>query len=273
MDATAAVAFPAREALGGLERRLGLGRLLAAVIPEPRPPVRVGRFEVRDRIGLGSMGVVYRAHDPELDRPVAIKVTRHACTRGARERVRHEARALARAAHPNVVGVHEIGCHEGELYVVMELVDGETLDAWLSRHRPDCGKLLEVCLQAGQGLAAAHRVGVVHCDFKPENVMVGDDGRVRIADFGIAAVEEGVGPGLRGACTPRYAAPEVLDDRPADARSDQFSYCRTVLELLAGCGLASRLAPMLERGCSSDPADRWPDMDALLDALRGASAR
>jgi serine/threonine protein kinase len=280
MDAFAAMPFPDPERVSGLERRLGLDALLAAVIPQARPPVQVGRFIVEGRIGAGAMGVIHRARDPELDRPVAIKVTRRSCDRATRERVRHEARALARAAHPNVVAVHEIGCHEGELYVVMELVDGETLDAWVRRTTPGCASLLDACVQAGRGLAAAHRAGVVHCDFKPENVMIGRDGRVRVADFGVAIVSDGVndgvdervGPGLRGACTPHFAAPEVLADAPADARSDQYAYCTAVLELMSGCGLLNVLRPLLERGCSRCPEDRWPDMDALLQAMLAAAS-
>jgi serine/threonine protein kinase len=258
--------------VSGLERRLGLDALLAAVLPEPREPSQVGRFSIEGPIGAGSMGIVFRARDPELDREVAIKVTRQGGRHSTRERVLHEARALARVAHPNVVGVYEIGCHDDELYVVMELVEGETLDAWVLGREPGCAELLDVCLQAGRGLAAAHRAGVVHCDFKPENVMVGSDGRVRVADFGVATVEAGAGPGLAGACTPHFAAPEVLDDRPADARSDQFSYCRSVLELTAGCPIGALLRPALERGCAADPAARWPDMDALLDAMRASPA-
>lgn len=255
-----------RERVSGLERRLGLEAVLSAVIEESRGPARIGRFVVQERLGRGTFGVVYRAFDPELGREVAIKIPRTSCQPANRERARHEARALARAAHPNVVAVHEVGCHDGEPYLVMEFIEGETLDIWTRRWRPGCAALLDACMQAGRGLAAAHRAGVVHRDFKPANVMVGRDGRVRVADFGVAAFPENR-KGLEDACTPHFAAPEVLADGPADARSDQYSYCRSVLEVMSGCPMRRVLEPVLNRGCAERAEDRWPDLDAVLAAM------
>ncbi|MCA9694629.1 MAG: serine/threonine protein kinase, partial [Myxococcales bacterium] len=217
------------------------------------------------------MGVVYRAHDPQLDREVAVKLLRPDGPQGedvsrARSRLYREARAMARLAHPNVIHVYDFGAHEGQVFVAMELVDGVNLARWLERQPRsprDPRAILSVFLAAGEGLVAAHDAGLVHRDFKPENVLVGDDGRVRVLDFGLARAPGGeVGEGGRarssdapardaspavddgetlasgsltpeasltrtGALvgTPRYMAREQILGRPADARTDQFSFC------------------------------------------------
>lgn len=163
-------------------------RMKARLFGEEQPPVRVGEYRLQRRIGAGGMGVVYLAHDPALERPVAIKVM-HAELLGAAERIRGEARALARLTHPNVVSVHEIGEHDGQLFVAMEYVAGETLTSWLARHPvrapaawrralprlaavdhggPALRAVLERFVQAARGLQAAHAGGLVHRDFKPK---------------------------------------------------------------------------------------------------------
>jgi serine/threonine protein kinase/tetratricopeptide (TPR) repeat protein len=143
----------------------------------------VGRYVIVDALGAGGMGVVYSAYDPELDRRVALKLVRDTSDP---QRLLHEAQALARVSHPNVIAVHDVGTFEGAVFVAMELVEGRTLGAWRAQTAPGRREILDVFLAAGRGLAAAHHAGIVHRDFKPSNVMVGDDGRVRVLDFGLA---------------------------------------------------------------------------------------
>lgn len=253
----------------------------AALFPEVgSAPVRVGRFELLRRLGQGGMGEVYVAYDDQLDREVALKLLlrERADDPSARERMLREAQVLARLSHPNVVQIHEAGIHDDQVYLVMELVDGVTLRQWLddtpegSAVRPRA-EVLPVMIAAGQGLAAAHAAGLTHRDFKPDNVSVGHDGRVRVLDFGLARPgaeqDEGDGSSLaisaddpttsgsgsgagrsygsgsrRGIAqltkpgrvvgTLAYMSPEQLAARPLDARTDQFSFCVTLYEALYG---------------------------------------
>jgi len=239
----------------------------AALSLAPRPVdelladgATLGRFVVLGRLGAGAMGVVYLAYDRQLDRKVAIKLVRAALLvhPDSRARLLREAQAMARIAHVNVITVYEAGEHEQQIYVVMELIRGVTLRAWLApthtwRERLAC------FLQAGRGLAAAHAAGLVHRDFKPDNVLVSDKGEVKVTDFGLARALDGhddaraatmTGGVLAtlersaplersltaaGAAvgTPAYMSPEQIDGR-ADARSDQFSFCVAVWEALHG---------------------------------------
>jgi serine/threonine protein kinase/tetratricopeptide (TPR) repeat protein len=220
----------------------------------------IGRYEILERLGSGGMGVVFSARDPELDREVAIKLLypTQAPPGRRQQQLRREAQALARLNHPNVVTLLHIGEHRRQLYVVMERVDGQTLDAWLESGSRSLPEILGVLYQAGQGLAASHAAGLVHCDVKPSNIMIspvaaGDSGvgRVRVMDFGLArlAVDDeteaegeallrpsprGSRPGsaLRG--TPAYMAPEQFDDAPAEPATDQFGFCVTAYEALMG---------------------------------------
>lgn len=154
-------------------------------------PVSVGRYVVEDVLGKGGMGIVYRARDPELDRPVAVKLLLgQAAGTGAAERLRREGRAIAKLAHSNVVTVYDVGTHGDSVFVAMELVDGVSLDRWIANRHP-WREVLRVFLQAGEGLRAAHAAGVVHRDFKPANVLFGKDGRVRVTDFGLARFSDG----------------------------------------------------------------------------------
>src|SRR5687768_14810024 len=159
-------------------------------VPAPRrvvaPGTRVGRYQVIDLIGQGGMGEVYRARDVDLDRTVAIKVVRGDLVGRSSEALLHEAQAMAKLSHPNVVSVYEVGTVDGEVYLAMEFVDGQTARDWLRAERRGWRASLGVYLAAGRGLAAAHRAGIIHRDFKPDNVLVGKDGRVRVADFGLA---------------------------------------------------------------------------------------
>jgi eukaryotic-like serine/threonine-protein kinase len=215
---------------------------------EGTPPyTQVGRYLILDRIGSGGMGDVYAARDPELDRRVAIKLLRSPRS-GAR--LLREARALARLAHPNVVAVHDVGIFEERSFVAMELVEGTTLRAWMEERPRPWREVLDVFVPAGRGLSAAHAAGLVHRDFKPENVMIGSDGRVRVLDFGIVGSVPADGPepefdmesadptrltapgGPVG--TPGYMAPEQLCGQEIDARADQFGFCVALWEALYG---------------------------------------
>ncbi len=213
------------------------------------PGTRVGRYELREPIGRGGMGVVFRAHDATLGRDVAVKLI-DVATPDAAARALREARALAALAHPNVVAIHDAGERGGGMYLTMELVAGRSLAAWLAERarRPD--EVLAAIADAARGLAAAHRAGLVHRDVKPSNILVGDDGRTRIADFGLArdaddAPGRPVSPAraVLGVTitdahhvvgTPAYMAPEQLRGAPADARTDQFALAQTAWEALAG---------------------------------------
>ena len=147
-------------------------------------PLRIGRFVLEGPIGAGGMGIVYAARDPHLDRRIALKVVKPDAAAELRDQARllREAQAMARLSHPNVVQIHEVGVWEGRVFIAMELVAGRTLAAWLATSERGWRDVVATYVAAGRGLAA----GIVHRDFKPENVLVGDDGRVRVTDFGLA---------------------------------------------------------------------------------------
>ncbi|HUS28645.1 MAG TPA: serine/threonine-protein kinase [Kofleriaceae bacterium] len=224
----------------------------------------IGRYVVVEKLGEGGMGVVYSAYDPELDRKVAIKLLQArpggSESAGGQAWLLREAQALARLQHPNVVGVHDVGTLPGDrVFVAMELVEGKTLRKWLKAEKRSWRALVPVLVEAGKGLVAAHAAGLVHRDFKPDNVLVGDDGRVRVMDFGLARLRRGAdtGPIPRVSATdllvdakspltdsltmvgsvigtPAYMAPEVYDGTPADAVTDQFAFGVTAFEALFG---------------------------------------
>ncbi len=214
-------------------------------------PVRIGRFVPLRRLGAGGMGVVYVAYDAQLRREVAVKLLRSS-DEDARARLLREAQALAQVTHPNIVTIYEVGESQKRVFIAMELVAGLTLRDALREPRP-WSEIVAIFRQAGQGLWAVHQHGLVHRDFKPENVMVGDDGRVRIVDFGLArrltppdlaapeseaaSVPVGVTSALpsRVSGTPLYMAPEQYDPSvPPDSRSDQFAFCVALFEALYG---------------------------------------
>jgi tetratricopeptide (TPR) repeat protein/predicted Ser/Thr protein kinase len=220
------------------------------------PGAVIGRHVVLQRLGAGGMGVVYVAYDPELDRKVALKLLLPG-SRGDMRRLRllREAQALARLSHPNVVGIHDVGTVGEQVWLAMEFVQGRTLRQWLATPRR-WPEVLEVLRKAGEGLAAAHAAELLHRDFKPDNVMVGDDGRVRVMDFGLARASagssesdgslspEGLPPrhslsdsvtrvgALVG--TPSYMAPEQIAGKELSAAADQFAFCVTLWEALYG---------------------------------------
>lgn len=316
----------------------------------PAAGQRFARYVLLERIGEGGMGVVWAAHDPELDRKVAVKLVQSSrASAGARGRLLREAQAMAKLSHPAVVPVFDVGTVGDQLFIAMELVEGVSLGRALAG--APWRVALAMFVAAGRGLAAAHDAGIAHRDFKPENVLVGRDRRVRVTDFGLArlvtsdevggAETAGVtapwGPMTHAGAvmgTPRYMAPEQQRGEPADARSDQFSFCLALWEvafsspppsqvrprgpsagstwtaqrshrappeaspaplpaallgsadtLAAGTqgdgaaaigparGAPAWLRRILERGLAFDPAQRWPSMTALLDALERTPRR
>ncbi len=260
----------------------------------------IGRFRVLEVLGQGGAGVVCTAHDDVLDRRVAIKVL-DPCLAGRDERHRarllREARTMARLAHPNIVPVFEAGISaEGHVYVVMERIEGGTLRSWLADQPRTWREIARMMRAAGEGLAAAHEAGVVHRDFKLDNVLVGADGRPRVTDFGIArdAVNAGAKLTLAGEVlgTPGYMAPEQLWGDGIDARTDVFGFCVALyrafygrlpfdpydLELddaaraaavrvrPKGTSLPPRLHRVMAAGLAADPAER-PELSAVLAEL------
>ncbi len=217
---------------------------------------KVGRYLVLSTLGTGGMGVVFSAYDPQLDRKVALKLLRAGLqipTKDAQKRLRREAQAIAQLSHPNVVAVYDVGTEDDDLYIAMEFVEGDTLTTWLKKYPRTWREIVDVFLQAGKGLVAAHGTGLLHRDFKPDNVLVGGDGRVRVTDFGLARSmmvdpESGRGPTPVLASTlsssltatgtvlgtPRYMPPEQLTGPDIDARADQFSFCVALYEALYG---------------------------------------
>ncbi|HEY0138718.1 MAG TPA: serine/threonine-protein kinase, partial [Nannocystis sp.] len=176
-----------------------------ALFPGRVHPIQIGRFTVLSLLGRGGMGVVYACYDDLLDRKVAVKVLHGEATGAhASARLLREAQALARLGHPNVVAVHDVGVVGERVYLAMEFVDGQTLGAWVEATRPGWREVLRVILAAGEGLAAAHAKGLIHRDIKPDNIMVGGDGRVRVMDFGLAHGDgeaNGARPALSGGVT------------------------------------------------------------------------
>jgi eukaryotic-like serine/threonine-protein kinase len=221
-----------------------------------RRPKQFGRYELRERLGAGGMGEVFSAWDPDLDREVALKVLRELGHHSevASARLLREAKSMARVDHPNVVVVHEAGVTDGHVYLAMERVDGVTLTQWLREQRSQ-RDILDLFRQAASGLAAAHAAGLIHRDFKPDNVMVSQLGlghwRARVMDFGLAHLErdeleatnDGAGPiagdeplTREGAVmgTPAYMAPEQHEGCRVDARADQWAFAVSLHEALYG---------------------------------------
>jgi len=270
----------------------------------------LGRYLVLERVGAGGMGVVYAAYDPELDRRLAIKLVSTAGEDESRARARahellREGRVLARLTHPNVVTIHDVGRLGDDVFIAMEYVQGRTLDEWIARESPEMHRILEHCVAAGRGLAAAHREGIVHGDFKPANVMVAADGRVVVLDFGLARAVAGDDPSdsllvttAGGAGTPAYMAPEQHEGREPGPAADQFGFCVTLYEALCGhrpfegedrVGLALRVLEgqvrepgdampawlwrVVRRGLAVDPRQRYGSFEDLLGLLDPARRR
>ncbi len=270
------------------------------------PGTRLGRYAIVSLIGYGAVGAVYAAHDAQLGRRVALKLLRpDRVTTEHAPRLLREGQALSRVSHPNVVAVHDAGTIDGVGFLAMELIDGQTLAAWLRTPR-SIEHILEVFQEAGRGLAAAHRAGIVHRDFKLENVLIDREGRVRVTDFGLAR-EDAPGavstlktePGtILG--TPAYMAPEQFRGEIAGIPADIFAFSSALYQALfkrhpfgGKLGLTLRDAVLggearlparawsvpgdvrraVLRGLRRDPAQRFSSVDALLEAIAGAPRR
>ncbi|RKI74501.1 serine/threonine-protein kinase [Corallococcus sp. AB049A] len=284
-----------------------LTRSVKPRIPQVAQGTLLGRYVVLERLGAGGMGVVHAAYDPSLDRRIGLKLLRAppatGGSQGMTERLLREAQAAARTRHPHVVAVHDVGTFGDVVFIAMELVDGGTVRQYLKAAGRSWRDVVRLYVQAGRGLAAAHAAGVVHRDFKPDNVLVDKEGRARVTDFGLARLEStgdgdstALAPGealspkaaplvTSVAGTPGYIAPEVFAGSPADARSDQYAFCVSLYEGLHGHkpsasetgGLANRsnvpraVHALIVRGLSVDPGARHPSMTVLLDALERAA--
>jgi tetratricopeptide (TPR) repeat protein len=257
----------------------------------------LGRYLVLDQLGKGGMGVVLSAYDPELDRRVALKLVRPELCAGdaantARERLQREAQAMASFSHPNVVTVFDVGTVREHLFVAMEYV-ARDLDGWLTEQQRAWADIIAMFIQSAHGLAAAHAAGLVHRDFKPANVLVGDDERPRVSDFGlVAALNQSAAQAGLG--TPAYMAPEQFEGgQIIGAAADQFAFCAALYDALyraqpfAGRSVAevkasvmagqlqrpdegevpSWLWPVIEKGLSRQPDARHASMAELLSAL------
>ncbi|MDP1826503.1 MAG: serine/threonine-protein kinase [Archangium sp.] len=241
------------------------------------PGAPIGRYLVLERLGQGGMGVLYTAHDPQLQRVVAIKVLRSRADKdvsqtAGQQRLLREAQAMAQLAHPNVVPVYDSGPFGEGVFIAMELVRGSTLDLWVKAKQRPWPEVLALFVQAGRGLEAAHAAGLVHRDFKPANVLVGEDGRPRVTDFGLARATRSItlpevmetpdvvlrsGPitldepltqagSMMG--SPGYMAHEQYIGAPTSAASDQFAFCVALYEALYGARpYVARTLPELER--------------------------
>lgn len=248
----------------------------------------VGRYTILSVLGRGGNGLVYLALDPELDRRVAIKVL----SRGSADSASllHEGRVAGSMAHPNVVRIFDVGDCGEEIFIAMEHLDGCTLADWLTEEHPRPA-IVEVLTQAGRGLSAAHRAGLVHGDFKPKNVMVTVDGRVVVLDFGLGRSidpdDTNATKSTRLAGTPVYMAPELYAGETPTTASDQFAYCIALYEALVGRrpytaselqagdfepptvprSIPRAIRMALLRGLRVDPSARFDSMDALLGEL------
>jgi len=296
----------------GLITRPLLGALLSAGDPtdggdgddgddEPSPstpanaPRRIGQFTLLRTLGEGGMGLVHAAYDEALDRKVALKLLRSDLRHGSEAAVRmlREAQALARLSHPNVVQVYEVGAVDGQVFIAMEYIAGVDGRAWLAARPRSWQEALAVYRQAGAGLAAAHRAGLVHRDFKPDNLLIGADGRVCVVDFGLAAshadAEAPREPHARPPApvrdvaltatnttlgTPAYMSPEQHLLRPTDARSDQYSFCVALYEAVYGTRpYLGQTVEEIRRAVIDGPAPVPPPGSAVPHRLRAALLR
>ncbi len=284
----------------------------AALFGRVLQPIALGRYVLLEQLGAGGGGTVYQAYDSELHRRVAVKVVgAGGFAAQERERLLREARVVASLSHPNIVAIHDVGAVPRSvapalggpgIYMVMELVDGVDLGAWCRQSPRGWSETLEVLVAAGRGIEAAHRAGVVHRDIKPHNVRVGDDGRVKVLDFGLAAglpeapadaseeLELERSDGRSG--TPAYMAPEQHQGELAQSQTDQYGFCVMAWEALFGARpfagkrlrdleAAKREGPppqpagdaplwlgsALGRGLEPDPQARFSSMGHLLELI------
>lgn len=287
--------------------RARIERATAALLDIEHSGPTLGRYRLEGMLGYGGFGIVYRAHDPALRRPVAIKLLQVGhLHRSQRDALLDEARDLARISHPHVVQILDVGrandpeAGQDEDFIVMELIEGSTLGAWLEQHGRSIPQILELFRQAAQGLAHIHAAGLVHGDVKPANMLIDTQGRVKLIDLGCAARPCEPTRRLTPGGTPRYMAPEQHVDRPVSAAADQYAWALSLLEVLlghhplgsapsAGYGEAKRrgivvpssasrawppgLVDVLHRALHLDPLERFSSFEELLAALPRARAR
>ncbi|HWB77957.1 MAG TPA: serine/threonine-protein kinase, partial [Nannocystaceae bacterium] len=249
-----------------LVQREMFGQIAASLFGEPAPPVRVDRYSILSRVGAGGMGTVFAAWDHALQRRVALKVLHREHGRAQQDRILDEARALAKLAHPNVVAVFDVGRDGDDAFIAMELVVGAPLGLHVRRTSPTNEQLARWLADAAAGLAAAHDVGLVHGDVKPSNLLLGDDDRVRVIDFGLAIA---AGASARGG-TAGYLAPEVEQGAAPSAASDVYALCVAADELVAPSRWPRRLRRAIARGRADDPRARGT-MSDLLAAFRSSA--
>ena len=249
----------------------------------PAPGETVGRYVLLHRLASGAMGVVHAAYDPELDRKIALKLLHVHGGQRLRDALVAEAQALAKLAHPNVVAVHDVGTHDGRIFIAMEYVPGRNLRKAMLGGRLPWQEALRLLVPAGHGLVAAHAAGMVHRDFKPENVLLGDDGRICVGDFGIARPTKRWQVRTADGAMPRtstdttdmtvaptgtvaYMPPEQFVQDDVDVRSDQFAFCVVLFEAITGklpfaATSAARRQELLDRRPPQWPphahAPRW----------------
>ena len=243
------------------------------------PGSKLGRYEVIDLLGRGGMGAVYRAYDPELDRTVALKLLlMGGRSKRAKARLQREAQAIARLSHPNVVQVFDVGREEeaGGIFIAMEFVDGPTLKKWLARKQRSWREIASVFADAGEGLLAAHREGLVHRDFKPDNVLLDGQDRAKVVDFGLAKGSTNAstqsGSSLEMAVGESEAEPEAeeMTMRTSMSTTGSRRPLAQITQLGSRIGTPAYMPPEQIHGGLSDPrADQFSFAVALYEALWG----
>lgn len=232
-------------------------------------PTVIGRYQIEQSLGAGGMGVVLQAHDPVLQRRVALKMLHANLAAPAhRERMLQEARALAQLSHPNIVPVFDCGDADGEVYLAMELIEGEPMQHWFAQARSRTARVA-VALGVGAALVAVHKAGLLHRDIKPSNVLIRNDVPV-VIDFGLvrsAMLQPSDAAGLAG--TPQWLAPEVVAGAPATAASDQYQWWLLVQLLLPDDG---KVRNLIARGLAMEPSKRFASMAQAYGALAAAVA-
>lgn len=263
-------------------------------------PTQLGKYSIRSVLGRGAMGIVYEGFDPDIERVVAIKVLHDHLRETAEgkdfaKRFVREARAAARCNHPNIVTVFELGRDNGAEFIVMEFIQGEELKYFLGEgHQFTAEEAIHIVSDVLQGLAAAHRMGIVHRDIKPSNIILLDNGSVKLADFGVAHTRDSdltLAGNMVG--TPTYMSPEGLRGHTVDARADIYSVGMVLLEILTGqkpnpqslytrpvsafldevfadpesSALDTKLQQVLRTALADDKENRYPDANAFIDAL------
>ena len=280
-----------------LAGRRRLSDLVESMTGREGAPEQVGRFQVETLLGEGAFGEVYLATDPDLRRPLALKLLKQSASSDAVARLRKEAQAMAALDHPDLLTVYEIGSVGERAFIAMELAEGGTLKTWAQSEPRSFADIARHIETAARGLAAAHEAGFVHRDVKPSNILVGSDGRAKVADFGLVHVRvmpaEVVGEDLQTtlAGTPAYMAPEQFDGVEPTDKADQYALGVTFFELIYGrrpskyapaisdAGVPSHreqpprrvpgwIREVLYRSLRFDPEGRYPSMLAFADALR-----